>query len=75
LCGWLRDPFSGYIQQYQKFGIGRLVETVDQIAQIPELLASGTPQYPEPGHLPDSVNSEILKHLLSPCHALQDATG
>lgn len=40
LCAWLRDSYSGYVQQYARFGIGHLLESAEQIADIPQLLAT-----------------------------------
>jgi hypothetical protein len=41
LCAWLRDPFSGYLQQYARFGVGHELKSSEQIAEIPELLKNG----------------------------------
>jgi hypothetical protein len=38
LCTWLRDSYSGYAQQYAKFGVGCALESPEQIADIPQLL-------------------------------------
>ena len=38
LCAWLRDPYSGYVQQYTRFGVGQVLECSEQIAGIPDLL-------------------------------------
>ena len=38
LCGWLRDPYSGYAQQFARFGVGRVLESPEQIAEIPRML-------------------------------------
>ncbi len=38
LCGWLRDPCSGYVQQYARFGAGHILDSSEQIADIPRLL-------------------------------------
>ncbi len=75
LCGWLRDPFSGYIQQYHKFGVGRLLETVDQISQIPEFLACDSILNRRHDYSSDTTNPVTLKQLLVPVHVLQDAVG
>jgi hypothetical protein len=40
LCGWLRDSYSGYVQQYARFGAGHILESSQQIAEIPALLES-----------------------------------
>ncbi len=40
LCAWLRDSYSGYVQQYARFGVGQVLESSEQIASIPTLLTS-----------------------------------
>jgi len=35
LCGWLRDAHSGYQGQFIRFGAGQVLESVEQIAEIP----------------------------------------
>jgi hypothetical protein len=38
LCAWLRDSCSGYVQQFARFGVGRVLEAPAQIDGIPKLL-------------------------------------
>lgn len=38
LCAWLRDPYSGYVEQYARFAIGHVLRSPEQIAEIPQLL-------------------------------------
>ena len=38
LCAWLRDSYTGYVQQYARFGAGCALESAEQIADIPRLL-------------------------------------
>jgi hypothetical protein len=38
LCAWLRDPYTGYVQQYARFGGGHILDSAEQIADIPRLL-------------------------------------
>jgi hypothetical protein len=65
LCGWLRDSFTGYTQQYQKFGVGHLLENVGQINNIPNILESA-PAVFNARHDPSSPGSatETLRELL-----------
>jgi hypothetical protein len=42
LCGWLRQSYSGYIPQYVRFGVGRMLESADQLSQIPEMMRADT---------------------------------
>ena len=39
LCGWLDNAGMGYLQQFSKFGVARVLESPDDIAQIPEMVA------------------------------------
>ena len=41
LCAWLRDPYSGYVRQFARFGMGHSLEAVEQIKDIPQLLNHG----------------------------------
>jgi len=38
LCAWLRDGYSGYVGQYARFGVGRVLETPGEFKEIPRLL-------------------------------------
>ncbi len=38
LCAWLRDAYSGYVEQYARFGIGHVLRSPEEIPEIPWLL-------------------------------------
>lgn len=38
LCNWLRDPWSEYVQQFERFGIGRVLQHPEEMQDIPTLL-------------------------------------
>ena len=38
LCSWLRDSSSGYVEQFSRFGIGHILESSDELSDIPRLL-------------------------------------
>ena len=38
LCSWLRDSSSGYVEQFSRFGIGHILESSDELSEIPRLL-------------------------------------
>jgi hypothetical protein len=40
LCRWLSDPFSGYQKQFVRYGIGKLLGSVEEILNIPEALTA-----------------------------------
>jgi hypothetical protein len=72
LCAWLRDPYSGYVQQYARFGVGRVLKSAEQISDIPQLLedrdrASETVRR--------ESNSVELLHLFSGAHSLPVASN
>lgn len=69
LCEWLGTGHFGYVQQFARFGIGRLLRSANEIAQIPQRLrgTSGS-------RIPDSdtpkLTSTMLSGLLTQgCHA------
>jgi hypothetical protein len=65
LCGWLRHYHGGYQEQYARFGFGHVLESVGEIADIPQLLKSvktlAKPK-PEPSMM---VDPQILRELLT----------
>jgi hypothetical protein len=40
LCGWLREPNCGYLEQYARFGVGQVLQSPAEIAEIPRFLAA-----------------------------------
>jgi hypothetical protein len=40
LCGWLDFMGWGYLQQFERFGVGRVLNTPECIEQIPEMVAA-----------------------------------
>jgi hypothetical protein len=64
LCGWLGDSVPSYIQQYQRFGIGHLLENVGQIWDIPNILESAPTQLNPRHNSPNPVATETLRELL-----------
>ena len=72
LCAWLRDSWSGYVKQYGRFGVGQVLESPEQIAEIPRLLASqcGKVLQPQP---PRTTDSAKLAHLFSGAYSLPAA--
>jgi hypothetical protein len=39
LCGWLDFMGMGYLQQFARFGVARVLNTPEEIEQIPEMVA------------------------------------
>jgi len=34
LCAWLRHAYAGYVPQYVRFGVGRMLECPDDLLRI-----------------------------------------
>jgi hypothetical protein len=75
LCEWLRDPYSGYVQQYARFGVGQVLESSEQIAEIPGLLASQYGQSPQPPASRRAADSDILANLFLGTYSLPVASN
>ncbi|MGD0512724.1 MAG: hypothetical protein ABSA29_05440 [Terriglobales bacterium] len=76
LCAWLRDPYSGYVQQYQRFGVGHVLESPEQIADIPRLLEKQeATESGMDGASTKGGDAEKLARLFSPVHTLAAARG
>ncbi len=65
LCGWLRDPISGYAGQFEKFGVGHLLKEVDEIEDIPSLLEAGPALSNLGDDLRYSRSAETLRNFFS----------
>jgi hypothetical protein len=74
LCAWLRNPFSGYVQQFERFGAGVVLDSPQQIADIPTLLESQTSKSSGECRLWQTMESERLRQLLSGAHSLLTAS-
>ena len=38
LCAWLRDPYSGYVRQFARFDVGRVLQSPEELGQIRQRL-------------------------------------
>jgi hypothetical protein len=74
LCGWLADACAGYVQQYARFGVGHLLESPQQMALVPEIIAKS--ETSRVLKLRQRMQPEVLRDVLSgryarrPCSAL-----
>jgi hypothetical protein len=75
LCAWLRDPYSGYVQQYARFGVGRVLDSSEQIAEIPGLLGSQYGQSPQPQASRRGIDTAKLANLFSGTYSLPVASN
>lgn len=70
LCAWLRDPHSGYVQQYAHFGVGHVLECSEQIAKIPTVLESYNRESVQKQSTGNAMSPDELAHLLSGTYPL-----
>ena len=68
LCGWLRHAYSGYALQYARFGVGRILETPDDLLRIGEMIGQSMPARDVGTRLSHPISSDALAEVL-----LQDA--
>jgi hypothetical protein len=64
LCAWLRDSYSGYVHQFGQFGVGRALQSAEQIGEIPRLLEAQTWEC-STGAENMPIEPELLSSLLS----------
>lgn len=64
-CGWLRDSYGGYVRQFARFGVCHVLESVEQIPDIPRLLASGVEKSSSGNQLDREIDPQELRQLLS----------
>jgi len=64
LCGWLRHAYSGYAPQYARFGVGRMLESADDLLRIPETLHAAIPAPDTAGRLVQSISPAALSEVL-----------
>jgi hypothetical protein len=64
LCGWLRHAYSGYAQQYVRFGVGRMLESPDDLLRIPDVLSGVMPDSDTARSLVQSISPEALSEVL-----------
>jgi hypothetical protein len=65
LCGWLALSPYEYAQQYARFGVGEVLETVEQVKEIPARLSEFHNRPVPPADLPTSADPERLQQWLT----------
>ena len=43
MCGWLRHAYCGYMPQFARFGVGRILDSPDDLLHIPEMTRDAVP--------------------------------
>jgi hypothetical protein len=64
LCGWLRHAYAGYAPQYVRFGVGRMLDSPDELLRIPDLLPAVMPGADIARRLLQPISPETLAQLL-----------
>jgi len=64
-CGWLRHAYSGYVPQYVRFGVGRMLEFPDELLRIPDMLGAAMPGADIASGLVQAISPEALAEVLS----------
>ena len=64
LCGWLSDPCAGYVQQFERFGIGQVLRSPQELDQVPHWIASSSQLAPQ-NNSSKTMDPETLHQLLS----------
>ncbi|HYU44761.1 MAG TPA: hypothetical protein VEK84_01125 [Terriglobales bacterium] len=64
LCGWLRHAYAGYAPQYARFGVGRMLETPDDLLCIPEMLCAAIPALDTASRLVQAIAPSALLEVL-----------
>jgi hypothetical protein len=75
LCGWLRDPHSGYQEQFIRFGVGEVLESVEKIAEIPMRLRDQTDRTSCVRPIWSPIATERLEGLFSGTRAMATASS
>jgi hypothetical protein len=73
LCAWLRDPYTGYVPQFARFGMGHALESIEQIKDIPQFLEHGYSG--RVGFDVSDSDTKLLHELLSGAWAAPRALG
>jgi len=65
LCGWLASSPYGYAQQYARFGVGEVLQNVEQFSEIPKRLADFQIRRANVPSLSDPVDPGMLEGWLT----------
>ena len=63
-CKWLVSTPWGYVDQFARFGLGRLLHSADDIFKIPSMLAEKEQQSIRSEALDSPITADALAHLL-----------
>lgn len=64
LCGWLRNPYAGYVGQYVRFGVGTLLSSPDDLLHISDYMRAHTCDRPPSGPMVQEISTSTLSRVL-----------
>ena len=65
--------YSAYVQQYRRFSIGHVLQSPEQLSDVPRLLETQIGEYPVDGGMRQTMDPEKLRELLSGAYSLPAA--
>ncbi len=66
LYAWLQSAYTGYVEQYAKFGIGHILNSSNEIQNVPQLLANWKPcKSATAGKIWQAMEPSELRNLLT----------
>jgi hypothetical protein len=65
LCGWLEFSPYGYIEQFNRFGAGRLLKSAAEVADIPRIMAGDLVKPDVVRDLWQEITPQDFRELLS----------
>ena len=65
LCEWLVASPYGYVQQYARFGVGRLLHSASEISDIPRILHEAELRTEQHGAIEQPIEAEMFRSLLA----------
>jgi hypothetical protein len=71
IAGWLATSLFGYVQQYAAFGLGQILQSADQLADLPGLLARQSEAQASEGGLWQPIDRGKFRWLLTGGHRSQ----
>ncbi len=72
LCGWLNYSPWGYVRQFSKFGVGRVLHSPAEIADVPAMLENYSRDERVKERLCQQITAERLQKLLARGQAVEE---
>lgn len=64
LYGWLKHAYTGYTRQYARFGVGKILESADDLLRLPSLIGEAMPVREIAARLTQPISPETLAEVL-----------